>query len=54
MSSIDFAKENNYDMAANDSALEGNCSMVNLEPDEIRKIYKKSKHKEIDTESIES
>ena len=54
MTLADYAIEDNYDIAANDVSLGGECALAMFKPDEAKKACKKFLSKEIDTGEIKS
>ena len=50
----DYAKEDNYDIAANDVSLGGESALALFKPDEAKKACKKNQSIEIDTENFKS
>ena len=54
MTTVDLAKEDNYDIAANDVSLGGECALVMMKPDEAKKAIKKLQSMEIDTQDMNS
>ena len=49
---VDLAKEENYDIAANDVSLGGECALAKLQPDEAKKAYNSIQSKELNTEDF--
>ena len=49
-----MAKDNNYDIAANDALLGGECALLMLGSDEAKKACKGRLSNEIDTEDMKS
>ena len=54
MTLVDFANEDNYDIAVNDASLGGECALEKFAPAEAKKAYKRLQSKEIDTDDLKS